>query len=146
MMTRTLFTVREEDRISEVVRVLVAKRYSGAPVVDERGQLIGMLSEKDCIAALMRAVIHGLPCSHVRDVMTRQLTTVDPEDHLLTIANHFLYNNRRRLPVVDEAGRLVGQISRSDLLAKALAIFDAAPNREAAILYLSAIAGTVPPR
>lgn len=144
-MNHRVYTVREGEKVCDVVRVLTTRGYSGAPVVDERGKLIGMLSERDCIQALIRACVHGLPSSHVRDVMSRDLVTVAPDAHLLTVANHFLYGGKRRLPVVDDEGYLLGQISRSDLLKKAIHIFDEAPNRDAAILYLSAINGTIPP-
>lgn len=145
LMKRNVHAVREHERVCDVVRVLVHRGYSGAPVVDDAGKLIGMLSERDCIQALIRAVVHSLPSSYVRDVMSTDLTTVSPDAHLLTVANHFLYGGRRRLPVVDDDGRLLGQISRSDLLRASIAIFDEAPSREAAILYLSAIEGTIPP-
>lgn len=144
-MTRRVKTVRADDRVYDAVQMLVAHGISGAPVVDAKGHLIGMLSEKDCIQALMRAVVHRLPSSKVSDVMDRNLTSVREDAHFLTITHLFLYEGLRRIPVVDDDGRLIGQISRRDLLAKAMQIFEKAPTREAAILYLSAFEGTIPP-
>lgn len=145
LMVARVHTVRADERIYDVVKMLVKKGISGAPVVDDRRRVIGMLSERDGIQALMRAVVDDLPSSRVRDVMDPEVTTVPPETHLLTVAHVFLTRKLRRLPVVDHDRRLVGQISRRDLLRKAIEVFDAAPNREAAILYLSAFEGTFPP-
>ncbi|MEM6926627.1 MAG: CBS domain-containing protein, partial [Myxococcota bacterium] len=68
MMTGNLFTVREDMRVLKAVRSLLKHRVSGAPVVDDQGRLLGMLSERDCIHALVRAVVERLPSSYVRDV------------------------------------------------------------------------------
>lgn len=143
MITRVK-TVKPDDRVFDAVQLLLKHKVSGAPVVDADGTLVGMLSEKDAIHALMRAVVDRLPSHRVADVMTRKLLTVDEDAHMLTVAHLFLDNPVRRLPVVRQ-GKLVGQISRRDLLAKAVSIFDDRPNRQAAILYLSAT-GATPPR
>jgi CBS domain-containing protein len=143
-MIRRVRTVRPDDRVYDVVKMLLRHRVSGAPVVDASGLLVGVLSEKDAIQALMRAVVDGLPSHHVRDVISTDLITVEEDTHLLTVAHLFLSKPVRRLPVVRD-GKLVGQISRRDLLAKAVDIFDDKPDREAAVLYLTAT-GATPPR
>lgn len=143
IMTHKLVTVRPDMRVFEAVKILLDRRISGAPVVED-GKLVGMLSEKDCIQALMRAVHDRLPPSLVGDVMSRELLTVDPQTSLLTVAHIFMTNPVRRLPVVDERGRLVGQISRRDLLAAAVDIFEGASTRDAAVLYLSAVQESAP--
>lgn len=145
LMVSRVKTVKPDDMVHDAVRLLVAHGISGAPVVDDTGQLVGMLSEKDCIQALMRAVVERLPSSKVKDVMSRQVVTIPPETHLLTVAHLFLTKSLRRIPVVRD-GKLVGQISRHDLLKRAVAVFDKAPSREAAVLYLSAFEDTLPPR
>ena len=140
MMTTRLKTVRADDRVYDAVRMLLDNGISGAPVVDENRNLIGILSEKDCTQALMRAVVHGLPSSLVKDVMTTHVVSVPPDAHLLTVSHIFLNRPIRRIPVVED-GKLVGQISRRDLLKHAVSVFDTAPDRTAAVLYLSAIDG-----
>lgn len=143
-MATRLYTVKADSRIYDVVQALVKRGYSGAPVV-EKGKLVGVISEKDCIRALMRAVMDELPPSTVADVMSTDLITIQPSLPLLSAAHLFLQHPIRRLPVVDTRGKLLGQVSRRDLLAHAVKIFKVSGSRKAAVLYLSAIEGTVPP-
>ena len=142
-MTSRVHTVRPEDPVIDATRMLVKRGFSGAPVVDEDRHLVGMLSEKDCIVALMNSVHHGLPPSTVADVMTREVITVTEETGLMAMAHLFVSRGLRRVPVV-RGDKLVGQVSRRDLLARAVRIFEKAPDRQAAVLYLSAL-GRRPP-
>ena len=145
MMATRLITFRPDQYIHEAVQTLLENKISGAPVVDENNHIIGMLSEKDCIQALMRAVHHHLPPAHISDVMTPEskLITVNEDDHMLSLADLFLTKPIRRLPVVRD-GILVGQISRRDLLAAAAEFFIGSESREKAILYLSALEAKAP--
>lgn len=143
-MATRLYTVSPDQRIYDVVKQLVKRGFSGCPVLDGN-RLVGIISEKDCIRALMRAVVDELPPSTVRDVMSTELITVEPSMPLLTAAHLFLQHPIRRLPVVDQRGRLLGQVSRSDLLSHAIKVFEVTGDRESAVLYLSAIKGTTPP-
>ena len=145
MMITRVKTVTPDTQVIDAVNMLLKHGFSGAPVLDDAGQLVGILSEKDCIQALMRAVVEQLPSSQVQHVMTKDVITITPDTHILTIAHMFINKPIRRLPVVDN-GRLVGQISRRDLLKHAAAIFDQADSRSAAVLYLSAVDGSHPPR
>ncbi|MEO0600325.1 MAG: CBS domain-containing protein [Myxococcota bacterium] len=144
MMKKKVITVRQDMRVLDAVRLLLKNRVSGAPVVDDEYRLIGMLSEKDCIQALLRAVAERLPSSNVQDVMTTDIFTVTDGTDLLTIAHHFVTKPLRRIPVVDERNVLIGQISRRDLLNSALDVWDEAPSRQAAVLYLSATGRETP--
>jgi predicted transcriptional regulator len=138
MMPKRLWVVKPDETVRNSVRMLLKHRISGAPVVDSQSHLIGILSERNCIQALLRAVVDRLPPSLVRDVMTEPAITVGPDTGLLTIAHLFQSHPVRRIPVI-EHGRIIGQIGRRDLLRTACKTFDAAPNRESAILYLSAL-------
>jgi len=138
IMVRRVYTASPEQTVHTVTETLIKRKVSGMPVVDAQKRVVGVVSEKDCIAALMRAVHDRLPPSRVQDVMTPPVT-VSPDTHLMTIAHHFSTRNIRRLPVVDAEGCLLGQISRRDLLSAARRIFDQSPSREVAVLYLSAL-------
>lgn len=138
-------TASPDDRVYDVVKMLTRHGISGAPVIDHDRKVIGMLSERDCIHALVRAVMDDLPSHHVRDVMSTELTMIPPETHILTVAHLFLHKQLRRIPVVDREGRLLGQITRGDLLKRAVEVFETAPSRKSALLYLSALEGTIPP-
>jgi len=139
IMVRRLHIARPEQRVREVASMLLKHKISGAPVVNEEGVLVGVISEKDCIKALLHAVHHGVPFSLVRDVMTTKLITITEQTHIMTMADLFTNHPIRRLPVVREGGKLVGQVSRRDVLRSANDLFARAPSREAVLLHLSAL-------
>jgi CBS domain-containing protein len=142
-MTTRLHTARPEQPVAEVVNMLLKQKISGAPVIDSDRRLVGIISEKDCIKALIRAVHHDVPFSLVSDVMSTDVITINEDTHLMTMCHLFLSNPIRRLPVL--AGeKLVGQVSRRDVLKRAASLFDRATTRESALLYLSAL-GAPPP-
>ena len=146
IMVSRLHTTQPDQRVFTVVKSMLKHKISGLPVVDSDYTLVGVISEKDCLEALMRAIHHGLPASTVGEVMTKELITVEESTPFLTIAHIFSTKRIRRLPVV-RGSKLVGQISRRDALAAATHVFENAPNRSAAVLYLSAIheANSSPP-
>ncbi len=115
-MSSHLVTFSPGQDILEVAGVLLEKRISGAPVVDKRGNLVGVLSEKDCLEALLKARYHEDDVSAlVKDVMSTQIQTVDVEDNLVDVARRFVNERYKRYPVLRD-NLLVGQISRRDVL------------------------------
>ena len=137
MLTRDVVTLRADTRTLEAVQLLLDHRISGAPVVDEEGLLIGVFTEKDCIHAMTHAIDDHLPSSLVGDHMSTVLITIFEETSLLTIAHLFLGSPVRRLPVVRTDGRLVGIVSRSDLLKLASDVMRTAPSRDRGLEILS---------
>lgn len=125
MVTR-LLTLTPEMSIFEAMRRLLEHRFSGAPVVDAGGKLVGMLSEKDCLRVFASGAYYYDAGGTVSDFMTREVTTVDPDDELFKVADLFLSRSFRRLPVVED-GKLVGQISRRDVLMASLKICEESP-------------------
>lgn len=118
VMTRRLVTFRAGVPIEVAMRTLIRKGISGAPVIDDAGALIGILSEYDClkvIAGDRMAMLFEGPAGTVGDYMTTGFHTVGPDVDLPTVANTFLTRRVRRLPVV-EHGQLIGQVSRRDVL------------------------------
>ena len=116
MMTRRVVTLDPGLSIYEAMRMLLKKKISGAPVVDANGEMLGILSEKDCFKVLAAEAFDGVPEGCVRDFMTASVVTVKPEASIFDIVGLFLRSPFRRLPVIDEDGHLVGQISRRDVL------------------------------
>lgn len=122
-MATNLVTLKKDMNIYYAIGILLQNNISGAPVIDEKSKLIGIISEKDCLkifaessnseTSFSNAYILGK--SKVEDYMTTSISTVNLEDDLFSIVNIFLKNNFRRLPVLSEE-RLVGQISRRDVL------------------------------
>ena len=114
-MTRWPVTVSPDTEIMRAVFILVEKDVSGVPVVDENEAVVGMLTERDCISAALNAGYFDEPAGSVSDYMSRVVTTAAPDDGLMDIATRFKDSQYRRFPVM-EKGRLVGLISRRDVL------------------------------
>jgi CBS domain-containing protein len=119
IMATSVITLRPEASIFVAMRTLLSKRISGAPVVAEDGQVVGMISELDCLRVLSSDEFydgHQEEAGTVQDFMTEAGRTISPDMDLYAIAHYFLTTPVRRLPVVVD-GRLLGQVSRRDVLA-----------------------------
>lgn len=138
MVTR-LVTLRPEMDVFDAVRLLLRNRISGAPVVDPKGKLLGVFSERCSMNVLLDAAYEGLPTSLVESFMDTKARSITPDTQMLSIAQLFLLTSARRLPVVDEEGKLLGQVSRRDVLRAAMTAIDRQPARERSLLYLSAL-------
>lgn len=114
-MTTNLLTFKPDTDVMSAIGQLLKRGHSGAPVCDDSGILVGMLSEKDCLKVAVIANYEGVSPGVVRDFMSPNVAALSPELTLLDAATRFLDAPYKRFPVV-ESGRLVGQISRSDIL------------------------------
>ncbi|MGN0924905.1 CBS domain-containing protein [Ectopseudomonas mendocina] len=114
-MTRHLVTFRSDTDLFTAINRLLEHRISGAPVVDSQGHLIGLLSEGDCLRGILSGAYYEAVGGTVSTYMTTAVETVSPEADIIELSERFLRGRRRRMPVI-ENGRLVGQISRHDVL------------------------------
>mgnify|MGYP001234840230 CR=1 FL=1 len=114
-MATDLITLPPEMEINRAMKILLDERISGAPVVDDKGVLVGVLSKKDCFKAALNASYHQEWGGAVSDYMTSPVETLDANLDIVEAAERFLKSHYRRFPVLQE-GRLAGQISRADLL------------------------------
>ena len=114
-MTRHLVTFRSDTDLFTASNRLLEHRISGAPVVDSQGHLIGLLSEGDCLRGILSGAYYEAIGGTVSTYMTTAVETVSPEADIIELSERFLRGRRRRRPVI-ENGRLVGQISRHDVL------------------------------
>lgn len=114
-MARDLISFRADTDVLDAIHDLVKQRIAGAPVVDHHGELIGMLSELDCMKVALDASYYGQRGGPVSDYMTTNVETVDAEMNIVDLAERFVTSKYRRFPVMKD-GRLVGQISRRDVL------------------------------
>lgn len=127
VMATGLVTLNPATPIFQAITSLLKNRVSGAPVVDEGGRLVGVLSEKDCLRIFANEAFFSQNAGGpVSDYMTRNTLVVDPDDDVFKAADVFLKHTFRRLPVVED-GRLVGQISRRDVLKASLRIVQESP-------------------
>jgi CBS domain-containing protein len=115
IMATRLITVPPDMNIHAAIRILLDKRISGAPVVDEAGALVGMLSKKDCLKIVFSSQYHDDWGGPVSDFMSAPVETLDADLDLVSAAQAFLDSHFRRFPVLRD-GRLVGQVSRYDIL------------------------------
>lgn len=120
-MTRKLITFRPEQSVEEVIDTLIKNRISGGPVVNEKNELIGIISEGDCIKQISESRYYNMPLDNnsVEKHMATNVETIDGEMNVFDAANKFLNAKRRRFPIV-ENGKLVGQISQKDILKAAI--------------------------
>ena len=114
MVTR-VHTLEPDRDMIEAIAEFAKLGISGAPVVDERRNLLGMLSDTDCMDAMLKAGMDPAWRATVATYMTKEVETVDAESSLIDVAQRFLQRRFRRFPVVDD-NQLVGQISRLDVL------------------------------
>lgn len=114
-MSRKLLTFKPTTNVVEAMGTLLENKISGAPVVDEDGRLVGILSEVDVMEVVIQDSYYNEGAGIVADYMRRQVDTVTPDTDIYSLAERFRQEHRRRYPVVKN-GRLVGQISRRDVL------------------------------
>lgn len=116
-MARDLITFRPDQEIGEAIDIMLKKRISGGPVLNSKREIVGMLSEKDCLKVLVHSSYHNLPSGKgvVSDYMSENVKTVEMDMDITSCANEFLTTYFRRFPVT-ENGILRGQISRRDIM------------------------------
>lgn len=119
LMATSLVTFRRDQTILEAIAILTKKKISGGPVVDDEGHLVGVLSERDCLRLLASDEFYHdeeeEEGARVGQFMTTECLTIPPDLGIYAVSHYFLTKPIRRLPVV-ENGRLVGQVSRRDVL------------------------------
>ena len=115
IMSKDVVMLKPEMDVLQALHVLLQHKISGAPVVDADGQLVGMLTERDCMKVALDAAFHQQSGGTVADFMATDVQTVSAEESLITTARRFFEKNYLRYPVVDGTG-LVGVISRSDVM------------------------------
>lgn len=134
VMTQDVITVRPTSTVNEIAELLLRHRISAVPVLDDADQVVGIVSEGDLVRRIDDSDSHGswwlrlfgsseTPAEYVKrhgrraqDVMTRDVSSVAPETPLGEIARLLERKRIKRVPVMNENGRLVGIISRANLL------------------------------
>jgi len=138
-MVTKLVTISPDMDALDAIRLLLKHKISGAPVVDQEHKYLGVFSEKSCMQLLIDAAYDQMPSSQVAHFMDPDRgRTIGEEAPFFSVVQRFLETNYRRLPVLS-GDRLVGQISRRDVLIKAMDLIKVAPERESSLLYLSAL-------
>ncbi len=146
VMSSPVITVEQATSVGEIARLMSERRITGVPVVDAAGKLVGMVTDGDlCRRAelgternpegLLDRLFNTRPDAHdyveargrtAADVMTREVYAVRPETPLNRVADVFEARRIRRAPVIDD-GKLVGIVSRADLVRSLAANVQDAP-------------------
>lgn len=139
IMTTNVITLNPKDNVEKLARLLLEHKISGLPVVDDDGKLVGVVSEGDLVFREKQVknpfyvVLFDSPIYlerpnrfkedikravawEVGDLMSTSLFTVEPEASLNAVATIITEKGVNRVPVVDSKGRLVGIISRQDII------------------------------
>ena len=114
-MAKRLITFSPDMGVLKAIQTLVEAGISGAPVVDSHGNVVGVLSQKDCLRVALDASYHGEWGGRVSEYMSKEVTAIEVDTSILEVAQMFMESEYRRYPVMDQ-NRLVGQISRHDVL------------------------------
>lgn len=135
IMTRDIVSVKPEDNAKDALNLLFKRQISGLPVIDAQGKLAGMFTEKDILSYVlpsyiekvgrfvyeenpkaMRRKFAELDKIKVSQLMRKEVVTVSEEATLCEAARLMLTQKARRLPVLDKSGKVVGIVSRGDVL------------------------------
>ena len=132
VMTKRVISVEPRTPLKEVARLLVSKRVSGLPVVDEDGSVLGVVSEGDILvkergrpgrATLLDHLLDSNDDEATKhdardaaDAMTSPPITIRPDRPIAEAAALMLDRSVNRLPVVDHHGKLLGIVTRADLV------------------------------
>lgn len=114
-MVSRLVLLKPDMEIVRATHLLIRNDISGAPVVDDEGRLVGILTERDCMRVAVEAEYYAMPGGLVKDVMSADPEFVSPDDSIFQLARRFIDQKYRRYPVV-ENDRVIGLISRRDVM------------------------------
>jgi len=122
-MSKDVITFKKSDSIFEAKRVMVEKKISGAPIVNKSGKLIGIISESDLMKQIVDSKYYNMPMTKttISKYMTKNVDYISPNETIFDAAEKFLSLKRKRFPVM-EAKKILGIISRVDIISAALSI------------------------
>ncbi|QDU57114.1 CBS domain-containing protein [Aeoliella mucimassa] len=112
IMTPNVYTIHPDATIQQAISMLLDKRISGLPVIDDSGTLVGVLTEYGLLAMVYdKQIMNNTVAQH----MTREVISVEANEPVNHVADQFILHRVRRLPVIRQ-GKLIGLISRVDVL------------------------------
>ena len=115
-MTTSVITALGHDSMSDLTRKLIKNNVSGAPVVDVDGKLIGLVSGRDILMGLSVNTFHRMGDGVVENIMYKEVFTMSPDVDVFTASSIFYEKRYRRIPVVDNSGKLIGIVTRKDVI------------------------------
>ena len=107
--------IKASDNVRAAVELLLKHNIIGVPVIDEDQNLVGYLSEQDCIEEMLNDAFYCEEPGSVSKVMQTEVLSVTPQTTIVELAQTIINNRPKNYPVIDD-GKLVGLISRTDVL------------------------------
>ncbi len=116
-MHRNPLTITADASLMKAISIIVEHKLTGLTVIDEAGEVVGILSELDCIQAVLAALYNDGGPDHlqVEDVMVTTINTCSSGDSIVEVAREMVQTRQRRRPVL-ENGKLIGQVSSNNIL------------------------------
>ena len=114
IMTKNVVTVSPTDSVKKVIQVLIENKVSGVPVVDGQKKVLGVVTEYDLILGIA-TIGSG---QDVNQIMKKNFTSLLPKTNVEEITDMILTKRFKSFPVIDNDGRLVGVVSRRDILSE----------------------------
>jgi len=123
IMSRTVVTMRDDDRVAQAWRVLRDRRIRQAPVLDAGDRLVGIVGERDLLTTINvdGGEVFDMHGRAVADVMATPVVAAAPGTDIRRIARVMLDHGVDGVPILDEAQNLIGFVSRSDILRAVIA-------------------------
>jgi len=113
LMTKEVITVNEEMSVVNLAKILCENKISGVPVVDKDKKLVGVVTEKDLINIIFSGNVRN---TKVGDIMSRNIIKFTPDTDIDKIALAISEKNVRRVIIVDDKDKVVGIVSRRDII------------------------------
>ena len=115
-MSQRPVTFTTEMPVAEAVEKLLHSHQTGGPVVNEKRELVGFLSEQDCLRQMIESSYYREQVARVKDIMVGEALSVKPYTSVLEVAQKMITQKPKVYPVVDDDGVLLGSISRAQVL------------------------------
>jgi CBS domain-containing protein len=116
IMSTDVLTVSADSTLEDALKLIVGQRITGVPVIDQDGKVVGICSDYDIIRQFSKAKRKEPKLFRKKIRFSKTIESVAVDTPLQEIVNRFVDQRFRRLPVVDGAGRLVGIITRRDMM------------------------------
>ena len=115
-MLRNPVRMKADDSVFDAIDQIVALKVSGVCVVGDDDELLGVLSEIDCMRVIMGSIKQESKVGTVGEYMTKDVISVKMHDNIVDVAQDMLQHKHRRRPVISDDGKLMGQVSCRQLL------------------------------
>ena len=115
-MSASFVSFTPSTPVVEAAAALVKNELLGGPVVDEKGQLMGWISEQDCLKTVIQVLYFSERVANVSDIMQTNVLTVTLSDNLIDVATRMLGQKPKIYPVINGNNKVLGVVSRRRIL------------------------------